>query len=65
MSGHESSLAANGAARDDGAAPQVQDDGALLDAYSRAVVDVVERVGPAVVSLSVDQRTRRGIRSAG
>ena len=27
------------------------DDGALLDAYSRAVVDVVETVGPAVVNI--------------
>src|SRR5215831_20271637 len=32
------------------------DDADLLDAYSRAVVDVVERVGPAVVGLSVDGR---------
>ena len=29
------------------------EDQALLDAYSRAVIDVVERVGPAVVGLSV------------
>ncbi len=29
------------------------DDQALLDAYSRAVIDVVDRVGPAVVGLSV------------
>ena len=29
------------------------DDEALLDAYSRAVIDVVERVGPAVVRLDV------------
>jgi S1-C subfamily serine protease len=29
------------------------DDRALLDAYSRAVIDVVERVGPAVVRLDV------------
>lgn len=35
-------------------------DGALLDAYSRAVIDVVDRTGPAVVRLDVkrgDQRT--------
>jgi S1-C subfamily serine protease len=32
------------------------DDQALLDAYSRAVIDVVDRVGPAVVALAV----RRG-----
>jgi S1-C subfamily serine protease len=29
------------------------EDEALLDAYSRAVIDVVDRVGPAVVGLSV------------
>jgi len=29
------------------------DDQALLDAYSRAVIDVVDRVGPAVVGLTV------------
>jgi S1-C subfamily serine protease len=34
--------------------PQVPaDDQALLDAYSRAVIDVVDRVGPAVVRLDV------------
>ena len=30
-----------------------EDDQALLDAYSRAVIDVVDRVGPAVVALAV------------
>jgi len=30
-----------------------QDDQALLDAYSRAVIDVVDQVGPAVVRLAV------------
>jgi S1-C subfamily serine protease len=38
------------------AAPQSlvpNDDQALLDAYSRAVIDVVDRVGPAVVALAV------------
>jgi S1-C subfamily serine protease len=30
-----------------------EDDQALLDAYSRAVIDVVDRVGPAVVRLAV------------
>ncbi|HZO15797.1 MAG TPA: trypsin-like peptidase domain-containing protein [Polyangiaceae bacterium] len=34
-------------------------DGDLLDAYSRAVIDVVECVGPAVVSLSVRGAPRR------
>src|SRR5580693_8396898 len=29
------------------------DDRALLDAYSRAVIDVVDRVGPAVVRIDV------------
>jgi S1-C subfamily serine protease len=33
--------------------PVPDDDQALLDAYSRAVIDVVERVGPAVVRLDV------------
>src|SRR5271165_7171672 len=40
-----------------GAAPELLsvpvDDQALLDAYSRAVIDVVDRVGPAVVRLAV------------
>jgi S1-C subfamily serine protease len=38
------------------------DDEALLDAYSRAVIDVVDRVGPAVVRLDVtaDAERRRG-----
>jgi S1-C subfamily serine protease len=35
------------------AAPSPLDDGDLLDAYSRAVVDVVERAGSAVVSIEV------------
>ena len=30
-------------------------DGELLDAYSRAVVNVVETTGPAVVSIHIDQ----------
>ncbi|MGB8738749.1 MAG: trypsin-like peptidase domain-containing protein, partial [Xanthobacteraceae bacterium] len=33
--------------------PLPPDDQALLDAYSRAVIDVVDRVGPAVVRLAV------------
>jgi S1-C subfamily serine protease len=33
----------------DSSTPAVLDDGPLLDAYSRAVVSVVDRVGPAVV----------------
>ncbi len=46
--------------RDTTAAPETfavpEEDRALLDAYSRAVIDVVDRVGPAVVALAV----RRG-----
>src|SRR5689334_23952977 len=44
------------------ARPPFHPDQALLDAYSRAVIDVVERVGPAVVRLDVtsDQERRRG-----
>ncbi len=38
-------------------------DGELLDAYSRAVVHVVEQVGPAVVSIG--RSTRRGPAGAG
>jgi S1-C subfamily serine protease len=37
------------------------EDQALLDAYSRAVIDVVDRIGPAVVALAV----RRGEQRAG
>src|SRR5262245_56076986 len=33
--------------------PVPPEDQALLDAYSRAVIDVVDRVGPAVVRLDV------------
>ena len=33
--------------------PVPDEDRALLDAYSRAVIDVVDRVGPAVVALAV------------
>jgi S1-C subfamily serine protease len=36
-----------------------RDDAELLDAYSRAVVDVVEKVGPAVVSLSTPSKGPR------
>jgi len=36
------------------------DDQALLDAYSRAVIDVVDRVGPAVVGLAVRPNSSQG-----
>lgn len=36
--------------------PRETSDAELLDAYSRAVIDVVETVGPAVVSISVGER---------
>ena len=35
------------------------EDRALLDAYSRAVIDVVDRVGPAVVRLDVKTKDGR------
>jgi S1-C subfamily serine protease len=41
-------------------APVPPEDQALLDAYSRAVIDVVDRVGPAVVRLDVKTDQRRG-----
>jgi S1-C subfamily serine protease len=42
---------------------RIADDAALLDAYSRAVVDVVERAGPAVVAIEIG--AARGARSGG
>jgi len=57
-----------GAARDGGhpARPgSGERDEALLDAYSRAVVDVVEAVAPAVVSLGVRSRSGQGAAAAG
>ena len=39
------------------------EDQALLDAYSRAVIDVVERIGPAVVALAVRRGERAGRRN--
>ena len=35
------------------------DDASLLDAYSRAVVDVVERVSPAVIGVAWKAETSR------
>jgi S1-C subfamily serine protease len=43
-----------------GPEPVPADDQALLDAYSRAVIDVVDRVGPAVVRLAVHAGQSRG-----
>ena len=40
--------------------PVPPEDQALLDAYSRAVIDVVDRVGPAVVGLAVRAEQSRG-----
>lgn len=37
----------------------------LLDAYSRAVIGVVERVGPAVVRVDRLRETRRSRRTEG
>jgi S1-C subfamily serine protease len=42
------------------APPVPPDDQALLDAYSRAVIDVVDRVGPTVVRLDVKTGGQRG-----
>ena len=41
-------------------APVPPEDQALLDAYSRAVIDVVDRVGPAVVRLDVRRPAASG-----
>jgi S1-C subfamily serine protease len=41
------------------------EDQALLDAYSRAVIDVVDRVGPAVVGLSVRDQSVQSASSRG
>ncbi len=45
-------------------APPALEDGVLLDAYSQAVVSVVEAVGPAVVSITVDGDLASGARGA-
>jgi S1-C subfamily serine protease len=37
----------------------------VLDAYSRAVIDVVQRVSPSVANLRIRVRSRSGVREAG
>ena len=49
-------------------APKLDDevpDEDLLDAYSRAVVDVVERAGPAVIAIEVGATRGPGITRIG
>ena len=46
-------------------APGPQQDAALLDAYSQAVIGVVSRVGPAVVSISGQAEDRSGGQGSG
>jgi S1-C subfamily serine protease len=45
--------------------PNQQADAEALDAYSRSVIDVAERLTPSVASLRVQRRTRRGRVAAG
>src|SRR5258708_18264392 len=58
-------LAAEGSPRDagDSKSAVTEGDEELLDAYSRAVVSVVDKVGPAVVSINV--KTRQAQRNPG
>src|ERR1700761_3251395 len=49
---HDAAWSGSGAAAAPGPKIPVEDQ-ALLDAYSRAVIDVVDRVGPAVVGLTI------------
>ncbi len=51
------SAQSNGSARP-GAATHFDSDEELLDAYSRAVIGVVEKVGPSVVSIAVKKHSR-------
>jgi S1-C subfamily serine protease len=48
-----------------GTPSRVVDDRALLDAYSRAVVTVVEHLTPSVVSIRVATEVRRGVSAEG
>jgi S1-C subfamily serine protease len=54
-----------GAAASSEQPPIPREEQALLDAYSRAVIDVVDRVGPAVVGLSVRAPASPTARSGG
>src|SRR5215472_14173296 len=45
--------------------PVPADDQALLDAYSRAVIDVVDRAGPAVVRLAVHGAVHGAVNGGG
>jgi len=56
---HDIARGGSGAVATARSAVSVEDE-ALLDAYSRAVIDVVERVGPAVVGLTVHTGQSRG-----
>ena len=56
---------AAGASAQDSAEPRERPGDRALDAYSRTVTDVANRVAPAVASLRVMRRTRRGSVAAG
>ncbi|WP_233865529.1 S1C family serine protease [Paraburkholderia adhaesiva] len=49
----------------DGSRPPARDDDALLDAYSRTVVDALERVQPAVAFIAVEHRAKAGAAARG
>jgi S1-C subfamily serine protease len=59
VTGSNGSHFADGVQRLQQASPTAVTDAELLDAYSRAVIAVVETVGPAVVSISVGRRRSR------
>src|SRR5215475_12020053 len=53
-------LDTSGNAATGSAGPAPEDDGELLDAYSRAVTGAVARVRPAVAHIRVERKARRG-----